>query len=72
MDRLALLGSDDARRTVCYRARHRWRRFSLLWIISMTIEDIKRTYDNHPMLTLKELSAITGLTVATLKRLLLS
>ena len=38
----------------------------------MTIEDIKRTYDNHPMLTLKELSAITGLTVATLKRLLLS
>ena len=38
----------------------------------MTIEDIKRMYDNHPMLTLKELSAITGLTVAALKRLLLS
>jgi hypothetical protein len=54
------------------RARRRWRRFSLLWIISMTIEDIKRMYDNHPMLTLKELSAITGLTVAALKRLLLS
>ena len=38
----------------------------------MTIEDIKRMYDNNPMLTLRELSALTGLTVATLKRLLLS
>ena len=38
----------------------------------MTSEDIKRMYDNNPMLTLKELSALTGLTVAALKRLLLS
>ena len=38
----------------------------------MTSEDIKRLYDNNPMLTLKELSALTGLTVAALKRLLLS
>lgn len=38
----------------------------------MTTEDIKRMYDNHPMLTLQELSALTGLTVADLKRLLLS
>ena len=38
----------------------------------MSNADIKRMYDNHPMLTLKELSAITGLTVAALKRLLLS
>ena len=38
----------------------------------MKTEDIKRMYDNNPMLTLKELSALTGLTVAVLKRLLLS
>jgi hypothetical protein len=38
----------------------------------MTTEDIKHMYDNNPMLTLKELSAFTGLTVAALKRLLLS
>lgn len=38
----------------------------------MTTEDIKRTYDNNPMLTLRELSALTGLTVAALKRMLLS
>ena len=38
----------------------------------MSNADIKRMYDNNPMLTLKELSAITGLTVAVLKRLLLS
>ena len=38
----------------------------------MKIEDIKRMYDNNPMLTLRELSALTGLTVAALKRLLLS
>ena len=38
----------------------------------MTNDDIKRMYDNHPMLTLRELSALTGLTVAALKRLLLS
>jgi hypothetical protein len=53
-------------------AGHRWRRFSFLWVISMTTEDIKRMYDNNPMLTLRELSALTGLTVAALKRLLLS
>ena len=38
----------------------------------MTTEDIKRMYDNNPMMTLRELSAFTGLTVAALKRLLLS
>jgi hypothetical protein len=38
----------------------------------MSNADIKRMYDNHPMLTLKELSSLTGLTVAALKRLLLS
>ena len=38
----------------------------------MSNDDIKRMYDNNPMLTLKELSALTGLTVAALKRLLLS
>jgi hypothetical protein len=38
----------------------------------MSHSDIKRMYDNNPMLTLKELSALTGLTVAALKRLLLS
>jgi hypothetical protein len=38
----------------------------------MSNADIKRMYDNHPMLTLRELSALTGLTVAALKRLLLS
>jgi hypothetical protein len=38
----------------------------------MTTEDIKRLYDNNPMLTLRELSALTGLTVAALKRMLLS
>lgn len=67
-----LCARHDPRCTVRRRARHRWRRFSLLWIISMTTEDIKRMYDNNPMLTLRELSVITGLTVAALKRLLLS
>jgi len=38
----------------------------------MSNEDIKRMYDNNPMLTLRELSVLTGLTVAALKRLLLS
>jgi hypothetical protein len=38
----------------------------------MSNADIKRLYDNNPMLTLRELSALTGLTVAALKRLLLS
>ena len=38
----------------------------------MSNEDIKRMYDNNPMLTLRELSALTGMTVAALKRLLLS
>jgi predicted DNA-binding transcriptional regulator AlpA len=38
----------------------------------MSNDDIKRMYDNNPMLTLKELSALTGMTVAALKRLLLS
>jgi hypothetical protein len=38
----------------------------------MSNADIKRMYDNNPMLTLRELSALTGLTVAALKRLLLS
>ena len=38
----------------------------------MSNDDIKRMYDNNPMLTLRELSALTGLTVAALKRLLLS
>ena len=38
----------------------------------MSNDDIKRMYDNNPMLTLRELSALTGMTVAALKRLLLS
>ena len=38
----------------------------------MSNDDIKRYYDTHPMLTLKELSALTGMTVAALKRMLLS
>ena len=38
----------------------------------MSNDDIKRMYDNNPMLTLKELSALTGLTVAALKRMLLA
>ncbi len=70
-----VLGGFNARRVVRHRAGHRWRAVPVLFnlrVITMTTEDIKRMYDNNPMLTLRELSAITGLTIAALKRLLLS
>jgi hypothetical protein len=38
----------------------------------MTKDEIKHYYDSHPLVTLRELSALTGRTVAALKRLLLS
>lgn len=37
----------------------------------LTLEDIKRIYDNNPNMTLKELSNLTGLAVPFLKKLLL-
>lgn len=40
-------------------------------INGLTLEDIKRIYDNNPNLTLKELSNLTGLAIPFLKKLLL-
>jgi hypothetical protein len=37
----------------------------------LTLDDIKRIYDNNPNMTLKELSNLTGLAVPFLKKLLL-
>lgn len=37
----------------------------------LTLEDIKRLYDNNPSMTLRELSNLTGLAVPFLKKLLL-
>lgn len=41
-------------------------------INGLTLEDIKRIYDNNPNMTLKELSNLTGLAVPFLKKLLMS
>ena len=41
-------------------------------INGLTLEDIKRIYDNNPTMTLKELSNLTGLAVPFLKKLLMS
>lgn len=37
----------------------------------LTLEDIKRIYDNNPNMTLKELSNLTGYAVPFLKKILL-
>ena len=37
----------------------------------LTLDDIKRIYDNNPNMTLRELSNLTGLAVPFLKKLLL-
>ena len=37
----------------------------------LTLDDIKRTYDNNPNMTLRELSNLTGLAVPFLKKLLM-
>jgi len=40
-------------------------------INGLTLEDIKRTYDNNPNMTLRELSILTGLAVPFLKKILM-
>lgn len=40
-------------------------------INGLSLDDIKRIYDNNPNMTLKELSGLTGLAVPFLKKLLL-
>lgn len=37
----------------------------------LTLDDIKRIYDNNPSMTLRELSNLTGLAVPFLKKILL-
>lgn len=37
----------------------------------LTLEDIKRIYDNNPNMTLRELSNLTGYAVPFLKKILL-
>jgi hypothetical protein len=37
----------------------------------LTLDDIKRIYDNNPNMTLKELSNLTGYAIPFLKKLLL-
>ena len=37
----------------------------------LTLDDIKRIYDNNPSMTLRELSNLTGLAVPFLKKLLM-
>lgn len=41
-------------------------------INGLTIEDIKRIYDNNPNMTLRELSNLTGFATPFLKDLLLT
>ncbi len=41
-------------------------------INGLTIEDIKRIYDNNPNMTLRELSNLTGFAIPFLKDLLLT
>jgi len=51
--------------------------FALLWVISsftgadMTDEQIRHYYDTHLNMTLKELSQMTGKTIAELKKIIL-
>jgi hypothetical protein len=40
-------------------------------INGLTLEDIKRIYDNNPNMTLRELSILTGLAVPFLKKILM-
>lgn len=40
-------------------------------INGLTLDDIKRLYDNNPNMTLRELSNLTGLAVPFLKKLLM-
>jgi hypothetical protein len=40
-------------------------------INGLSFEDIKKIYDNNPMITLRELSNITGYAIPFLKKLLL-
>jgi hypothetical protein len=40
-------------------------------INGLTLEDIKRIYDNNPNMTLRELSNITGYAIPFLKKLLM-
>lgn len=40
-------------------------------INGLSFDDIKKIYDNNPMLTLRELSNITGYAIPFLKKLLL-
>ena len=37
----------------------------------LTLDDIKRIFDNNPSMTLRELSNLTGLAVPFLKKLLM-
>jgi hypothetical protein len=40
-------------------------------ISGLSLEDIKKIYDNNPNMTLKELSNLTGYAIPFLKKLLL-
>ena len=40
-------------------------------VSGLTLDDIKRIYDNNPNMTLRELSNLTGLAVPFLKKLLM-
>ena len=40
-------------------------------ISGLSLDDIKRIYDNNPNMTLKELSNLTGYAIPFLKKLLL-
>lgn len=41
-------------------------------VAGLSLDDIKRIYDNNPNMTLRELSNLTGLAIPFLKKLLLS
>lgn len=41
-------------------------------INGLSLDDVKRIYDNNPSMTLRELSNLTGFAVPFLKQLLLS
>ena len=41
-------------------------------IAGLTLDDVKRIYDNNPNMTLRELSNLTGYAIPFLKQLLMS
>jgi len=41
-------------------------------INGLSLDDVKRIYDNNPSMTLRELSNLTGFAIPFLKQLLLS